>query len=156
MKNDIFNKHVEDQIQRCEDMLFRKEDEYAGKNPDRLHNFQAFADLAGVSLEQVCGGYLGKHLVSIYDMIGETSKGVQYDLSKWDEKIGDAINYLLILAAIVRNENVECVNEDPRSKVVDRMNQTYGVHSAPMMDVLRRGNFCTSYDLDAPKEERRD
>lgn len=99
MKNDVFNGYVEMQIENCRNMLVRKSD--YGSQEDRLHNFQAFADLAGVSLEQVCGGYLGKHLVSVYDLIKKTENGEPTDLDVWDEKITDSINYFIILSAIV-------------------------------------------------------
>ena len=102
MKIEVFNKHVEEQIEKCRNVLIVKGAEYGAV--DRLHNFQAFSDLAGVSLEQACGGFLGKHIVSIYDMIRETGEGKKNDLAKWDEKIGDALNYLLILSAIVRKD----------------------------------------------------
>lgn len=101
MDNEKFNKCVSDQIKKCEDMLIKKSD--YGADTDRLHNFQAFSDLAGISVEQACGGYLGKHLVSIYDLIKNGSE----NLEVWDEKITDAINYLLILSAIIRRDQFE-------------------------------------------------
>lgn len=100
MNTQTFNTAIEDQIQRCKDTLIKKSD--YGTDTDRLHNFQAYADLAGVTLEQACGGFLGKHIVSIYDLIREGAQGTASTRGIWDEKIGDAINYLLILSAIVR------------------------------------------------------
>ena len=43
-----------------------------------------------------------KHTVSVYDMIRGLEEGKSYPLELWDEKIGDSINYLLLLAAAVR------------------------------------------------------
>lgn len=103
MDTKTFNMHIEDQIARCRKVLITKGDEYGRQ--DRLHNFKAFSELAGVSPEQACSGFLGKHIVSIYDMCRGISHGEKYDLETWNEKIGDAINYLLILSAIVRREN---------------------------------------------------
>lgn len=123
MKTKEFNKCIDLQIEKCRNVLIKKSDEYAG-DTDRLHNFRAFADLAGITMEQACGGFLGKHLVSIYDMIKtqgaeqkityytDNAKALtvpgpmtEYTLDQWDEKIGDAINYLLILSAILRRED---------------------------------------------------
>lgn len=103
MDTKTFNMHVEDQIERCRKTLIVKGGEYGAQ--DRLHNFKAFSELAGMSQEQACAGFLGKHIVSIYDMCRESSYGTKYDLEKWNEKIGDAINYLLILSAIVRRKS---------------------------------------------------
>lgn len=112
MKTEQFDKHVEEQIERCRDMLIKRSS--YGSEADRLHNFTAFAELSGESPEEVCWGYCGKHLVSISDMVKNTGKGTTYLLPQWDEKIGDAINYLLILAAIVREEKE--MPEDKRSE----------------------------------------
>jgi len=43
---------------------------------------------------------MAKHTVSIYDMCGS---GEIYDIAKWDEKITDHINYLLLLRALVED-----------------------------------------------------
>ena len=43
-----------------------------------------------------------KHTVSIYDLINDAEIGKDIPLEMWDEKIGDSINYLLLLNALVR------------------------------------------------------
>ena len=45
---------------------------------------------------------MAKHTVSVYDMLRGLEEGKSYPLELWDEKIGDSINYLLLLAAAVR------------------------------------------------------
>ena len=45
---------------------------------------------------------MSKHTVSVYDMIRGLESGEEYPLDMWDEKIGNSINYLLLLAALVR------------------------------------------------------
>ena len=47
---------------------------------------------------------MAKHTVSVYDMIRGLEEGKSYPLELWDEKIGDSINYLLLLAAAVRED----------------------------------------------------
>lgn len=43
---------------------------------------------------------LAKHIVSLYDMCFDD--GASYDISTWDEKITDSLNYLFLLKAIVK------------------------------------------------------
>ena len=47
---------------------------------------------------------LAKHIVSIYQMLHDASL---YTDEKWDEKINDAINYLLLLKACIAEEEGE-------------------------------------------------
>lgn len=100
MNTTEFNQVLEDQIQRCKDTLIKKGDEYATE--DRLHNFHAGAGLCQRSPEEVCASFMLKHIVSIYDMCRDASAGKSNPLTVWNEKLGDAINYMLLLSAIVR------------------------------------------------------
>lgn len=94
-----FNGIVEKQIKRSTDVLITKAGEYA-TDGDRLHNFKTAAALTGESVRQTLGGFMAKHTVSIYDMI-QSNK--DYPIEMWNEKITDHINYLLLLAAVVRD-----------------------------------------------------
>ena len=42
-----------------------------------------------------------KHTVSIYDLINDFENGNSIPIDLWNEKIGDSINYLLLLNAMV-------------------------------------------------------
>ena len=78
------------------EVLDRKAAEYAtGK--DQLHNFKQAAAMLRCSPAQACLGFLTKHLVSVFDMV-ETHPTVE----TIDEKIGDAINYLILLEALLK------------------------------------------------------
>ena len=46
-------------------------------------------------------GMMDKHVVSVHDLVNEHAEGRQVTAEKWREKIGDNINYLLILWAMV-------------------------------------------------------
>lgn len=94
-----FNSIFEAQMHRVESILGTKADEYATE--DRLHNFKVAAQLQGVSMQEALAGMMAKHTVSIYDMIYD---GHDHSLEKWDEKITDHINYLFLLAAVVRED----------------------------------------------------
>lgn len=102
MNTDDFNKIIHEQIERCEAALCKKADEYA--TDDMLHNFKVAAGIQNCLPTTALGGMMAKHTVSVYDMIRGLEEGKSYPLELWDEKIGDSINYLLLLAAAVREK----------------------------------------------------
>lgn len=101
MAPDLFNESVKLQVKHCLDLLCTKGDEYA-PGADRLSAFKKAAGLLGQTQAQAAFGMLVKHLVSVADMI---QTGAHYSPERWDEKIGDSINYLLIIRAIVIEED---------------------------------------------------
>lgn len=99
MELDRFEGILDAQITRIRDVLGIKRAEYA--NVDVLANFKKAAHLRGCGMPQAVGGMLVKHIVSIFDMV---ESGQPYPTEVWDEKITDAINYLILLrAALVDN-----------------------------------------------------
>ena len=98
MDAETFNHIFEYQMGKVESTLVKKGDEYATE--DRLHNFRVAATMQGTSLKQALAGMMAKHTASVYDMC---SSNEEFDLDKWDEKITDHINYLFLLAAVVRD-----------------------------------------------------
>lgn len=96
MKNEAFNEVIDEILTSSRDMLIRKSEGYS-TDEDRLHNFRTGAALNGLTMEQVCWGMATKHIISIRDMV---MSGEAYDADIWDEKLGDAINYLALLKAI--------------------------------------------------------
>lgn len=97
MNAEEFEKVFERQIQQSRDVLLKKAREYAS-DEDRLHNFKKAAVLSGGTPESALWGFLVKHLISISDMVED---GEFYTSAIWDEKIGDSINYLLLLRALI-------------------------------------------------------
>ena len=87
-----------DVVDRCKAVLINKNTEYA--TDDVLHNFKVAARLEGITPEQALAGMMAKHTVSIYDMIKSAE---YYDPAVWDEKIGDSINYLILLRALIED-----------------------------------------------------
>lgn len=100
MTDKQFDKVVDEQLKKCNSVLFAKACEYA--TADRLHNFKVAAGLQNCTPEQALGGMMAKHTVSVYDMIRD---GRQHNLELWDEKITDSINYLLLLRALVEERH---------------------------------------------------
>lgn len=96
MQNDRFNDVIEATLDNAKRTLTRKSEGYSTEE-DRLHNFRTGAALNGTTMEQVCWGMATKHIISIRDMV---MSGETYDADIWDEKLGDAINYLALLKAI--------------------------------------------------------
>ena len=110
MNTKDFNEIIHEQIERCENTLCKKADEYA--TDDRLHNFKVAAGLQDCLPTTALGGMMAKHTVSVYDMLRGLEDGMAYPIELWNEKIGDSINYLLLLAAAVRenDERTACVD----------------------------------------------
>ena len=107
MNENEFQEIFSDQIKYCEKMLFKKGLEYAVET-DRLHNFKIAAMLQNETELQALGGMMAKHIVSIYDMIDSNEP---YTMSMWDEKLGDAINYLILAKAILIENKVKYLKD---------------------------------------------
>lgn len=126
-----FNTIVHEQINTCTNMLIGKGLEYAPgaaakleesgrlieqpngqiafgcqiapvfESKDRLAHFKKAAAIMNTTPKAALLGMLSKHIVSVSDMCTDNR---DYPIEKWDEKITDSINYLLILRAIVEEE----------------------------------------------------
>lgn len=100
MDSNVFNNVVQEQLAICESFLLNKGEEYAS-DVDRLAHFKKAAAIINSTPKAALLGMLTKHLVSVSDMC---SDGKQYTKERWTEKITDSINYLLLLKALVLEE----------------------------------------------------
>lgn len=100
MTNERFAEVVSAQVEKCLDLLVVKGKEYSLED-DRLIAFKRAAALQGETVRQALCGMLAKHVVSVYDMC--MSNG-EFTEARWDEKITDSINYLLILKAAIKED----------------------------------------------------
>ena len=107
MNADRFNQILNDQLERVNEILGSKAGEYAS-DKDRLHNFKKAAALQGGSPLEALRGMMTKHTISIYDMLEADPSGLTFSIEKWDEKITDHINYLILMRALL----VEIEDED--------------------------------------------
>lgn len=109
METEQFNEIVQERVDASLKGLVKKAAEYAGPS-DRLHNFKVAAALGkkGETQSQALAGMMKKHTVSVYDMI---NSGKAHSEEMWDEKIGDHINYLLLLRATIVEDKL--VKKDP-------------------------------------------
>ena len=103
MNNEDFRNNLDTIHEKIETVLGAKGEEYATDN-DRLHNFKVAAGVQGITVKEALSGMMAKHTVSVYDMIAD---GKDHSQEKWDEKILDHINYLILLRAIVVEEKAE-------------------------------------------------
>ena len=101
MNNPTFNNIVSEQLQRCTATLTLKGDEY-GEDTDRLKHFKTAGALQGTTPEEALVGMMAKHTVSVVEMAKNKD---YYTEEQWDEKIGDSINYLLLLSALIREDS---------------------------------------------------
>lgn len=105
-----FNKLVEERCEKIKQVLAKKAGEYTRKD-DRHHNFRQGASMFGTTPEQYLMALNGKHLVSIMDMINDINQEPNKKYSEvaaeaaramMDEKIGDAINYFILLEGLMK------------------------------------------------------
>lgn len=103
----------------CEDIkntLGKKAGEYS-RNGDRLHNFNQIARVNELPVEVVIWGMASKHLSCVLDMVHGLTVPDDYMVN---EKIGDMINYLIILKAHFLNElELQGVREMKTKKIGD-------------------------------------
>lgn len=100
MNNKDFYELVERRKQKITEVLIEKGKEYSTDN-NKLHNFDKAARMRNISRERALDGMLLKHLVSVDDIIDNIDKGILPSRKLLDEKIGDCINYYILLEASI-------------------------------------------------------
>ena len=102
MKREEFTNRVEKRIDLIRQTLLNKHKEYA-KDDNVFRNFDEAA--GGLSLHgssaEVLWSYMTKHLVSIKDVVADNKP---VDPAVVSEKIGDVINYLILLEAMLNQQ----------------------------------------------------
>lgn len=101
MNSKEFDEFLEMTFDHIRDMLASKGAEYVPGTAEisRFHNFQIGAGLNQQTIEQVLWGFVTKHIVSLSDMVKKPPS--ESKIEAWDEKIGDVINYMILLKAMV-------------------------------------------------------
>ena len=91
-------------LKRISEILNSKAKEYAIE--DRLYNFKRAAEMQRTTPAKALIGMFMKHMVSVMDL----AEGSIPDTSDMiNEKIGDAINYLILLEALLKEPKLKCV-----------------------------------------------
>jgi hypothetical protein len=101
MEKTKFDKCIENRIARIREVLSSKAQEYATEG-NRFHNFDVAARILDCTPEHALQGMMLKHIVSVFDLIQWAKE--EEDLitaTVIDEKIGDTINYLILLEGLL-------------------------------------------------------
>lgn len=98
-----FGDLVEERFDQCEKVLNSKGDEYS-REGDRLWNFKRAGEKRNCTPAEALMGMKVKHDVSIDDMVQFLGAGVVPSRAQVAEKIGDSINYLLLLEGLIEEE----------------------------------------------------
>ena len=98
-----FDNIVGARLNWCEKTLCAKGDEYA-RDGDRLWNFKAAGRKRNQHPAQALAGMEVKHDVSVDDIIDGLARGIVPPKELVAEKIGDSINYLLLLEGLIEEE----------------------------------------------------
>lgn len=112
MNTSEFDLVLHARLQKIEEVLSIKAREYARGNDDRLHNFNVASKMSNQSREKALWGFLLKHLVSVTDIINATEQEKFPNRETIDEKIGDCINYFVLLEACLVDRLKE--QEEPK------------------------------------------
>jgi len=94
-----FDEILNNRIEQIRKVLGSKAKEYA--IGDRLYNFKRAAEITRSTPEKALLGMFMKHLVSVLDLIEGSVPLTEYMIN---EKIGDAINYLILCEAVLREK----------------------------------------------------
>lgn len=106
MTEEQFDLIVESRLTQIKNTLLIKGKEYR-RNSDPLHNFNEASRILNCTPSKALLGFATKHLVSILDIIEDHSKGNLSNVDSLNEKIGDMINYLILLEATLTNDIID-------------------------------------------------
>jgi len=111
--NHDFNQVMKNRVRRIEEIMGTKAKEYAA-HEDRYHNFNLAAQVCGCTPEKALWGMAMKHLVSVIDLKEWTEVSPERITAHLvDEKIGDLINYLILLEGMLYKRIVETAIKEP-------------------------------------------
>lgn len=106
MNAEDFNKIVAARMAWCNKTLCAKGDEYA-RDGDRLWNFKAAGRKLNCHPAKALAGMMVKHTVSVDDIIDGLARGIVPPRELVAEKIGDSIDYLLLLEGLIEEARGE-------------------------------------------------
>ena len=111
-----FDQIVDKMLKHCLSTLNAKAKEYA--TDDRLHNFKRAAELQRCTPKRALEGMMAKHIISLFDMAGSNET---FPIALWDEKLGDTINYCLLMRALVEEDTMQSAIFYADKKAVDQL-----------------------------------
>lgn len=102
MTEQEFQEVLNARLIKIKETLSSKAKEYA-TDMDKLHNFNVGARLSGQTRERVLWGFALKHYISFLDILDGLDKGKLPSEAIVDEKVGDLINYLVLVEASIKD-----------------------------------------------------
>lgn len=155
MTREDFSNRVEKRIDLVRQSLLTKHKEYA-KDDNVFRNFDEAA--GGFSLHstsaEVLWSYMTKHLVSIKDIVADNKP---VDPTVVSEKIGDVINYLILLEAMLNQQGEKhCKLKEAYeksklyNKSVDRLSMWTSDYTknTDMLGLVNMSKNGTDHDID--------
>ena len=115
-----FNVVVSRRCELIKEVLAKKASEYA--RGDRLSNFKSAGRMMDETPEKALLYFRLKHEVSIADIVNDLDEGELPTVELLEEKIGDSINYLILLEALIKERilfSKEPISEEPCSSCLD-------------------------------------
>ena len=113
MTNDRFNEFTAQITEHCLNVLVAKRKEYASEK-DRMHNFHVSNQLQSMvtvrTPESAAWNLMSKQLVSVIDMLNDPN--TQYAEYHIKEKIGDCINYLILMGGMISERGINEPNSN--------------------------------------------
>ena len=103
MKEQEFQEVLQQRLKKIEQTLSQKAKEYAAEG-DKLHNFNVGARMTGQIREKVLWGFAFKHYISFMDILDDMELGRLPSEAMVDEKIGDLVNYLVLVEASIKDK----------------------------------------------------
>lgn len=116
-----YKEAINSMISFCYDLLIGDKFEQYANSKDVFKSFNIASDLQDITPEQALIGMMSKHTASIkkmaddifdkqielVDIVNKDAVNAEkYKLGVWREKIGDSINYLLILYAMIYSRGI--------------------------------------------------
>lgn len=108
MTNVVFEEILNKRLKLIRSVLGTKAGEYS-QNGDRLYNFHVIAQSEAIDRKKVLWMLMQKHIVCVRDMVNGVCETCSMEYI--EEKIGDVINYLILLEAMLKEE-AEAADED--------------------------------------------
>lgn len=100
-----FSHEVTNRIEKIKEVLVKKSAEYIRRD-DKLYNFNRASAILDVSRESYLMNLSMKHIQSAIDMVEDIDNGILHSNEYIEEKIGDIINYMIILEISLKQRNI--------------------------------------------------
>ena len=98
-----FEQIIDERCNKIKEVLAKKGTEYTPAGNNRFHSFIKAANKQGITPEKALMGMKAKHTVCIDDLVDLSAHSPgKLDIDVIDEKIGDEINYLILLEGLLK------------------------------------------------------